>query len=378
MKTGVIVLGGHVQGLNIIRIYGQNGIPSILLDSNRFNLAKHSKYCTKFYKYKEGAMLDMLLEFGKKEKYKGWLILPTNDLQVKIVSQNRDKLNQYFIVSSPKWSVVEKCYNKIKTYKIAQSISVPSPLTFFPANEEELLSNKEIKYPCIIKPAVMHTFYNKFKKKVFVCNNQKELIENYQLAIKVIDASEIMVQDIIPGDSTNEYSGYFFYTEGKVFNYMAVRRKRQHPADFGNAATFIESVEIDEIRLQSEKLLKAIEYNGVCEVEYKYDYRDKKYKLLEINPRTWKSHAITQKAEVPFLMSLYEKMVNGRDLITTSYKESYTKHILLDTIMIILNKKYRATRFYDKTKTAYAVWNKKDIFPAIWELIYFPFNVLKR
>ncbi len=377
-KVGVIVLGGHIQGLNIIRVYGKNGIPTILLDSTRFNLGKYSKYCSKFYRYKNENILDILLEFGKKGEYRGWLILPTNDFHVKILSQNRDELNRYFIVSSDRWSVVEKCYNKIETYKIAQLVSVPFPNTIFPKDINELISNSNIKYPCIIKPAVMHTFYSKFKKKVFLCRDKNELISNYILAIDVIPKSEIMVQDIIPGSSYNEYSSYFFYREGRVFNYMAVRRKRQHPADFGNAATFIESVEIEELRLQSEKLLKAINYSGICEVEFKYDSRDKKYKLLEINPRTWKSHVIAEEAGVPFLMSFYNKMVHNRDLITTTYRESYSKHILLDTIMIILNREYRADRFYDKKKTKYYVWDRDDILPALFELIYFPINIFKR
>lgn len=379
MKIGVIVLGGHVQGLNIIRIYGKNNIPSILLDNSSFNLGKHSKYCNKFYKYKDdNDMLNMLLEFEKKGKYRGWLILPTNDLQVKIVSQNRELLNRYFRVSSDRWSVVEKCYNKIETYKVATSISVPMPFSFFPTNRDELLSKDDIKYPCIIKPAVMHTFYNKFKKKVFVCRDKEELLKNYDIAVEVIPKEEIMVQDIVPGNSTNEYSAYFFYTEGRVFNYMLVRRKRQHPADFGNSATFIESVNIEELKIYGEKLLKKIDYSGVCEVEFKYDRRDSIYKVLEINPRTWKSHAISEKAEVPFLMSLYEKMVNDKNIITTTYKESYFRHILVDTLMILVNKEYRDTRFYDKEKTQYAVWDRKDILPAIYELIYFPFNIVKR
>ena len=44
-KKGVIVLGGHVQGLGIIRIFGKNNIPCVLLDSTGINIARHSKYC---------------------------------------------------------------------------------------------------------------------------------------------------------------------------------------------------------------------------------------------------------------------------------------------------------------------------------------------
>jgi len=377
VKKGVIVLGGHIQGLNIIRVYGKNNIPTILIDNNRFNLAKHSKYCNKFYKCDNDNLLDFLLDLAKDKKYSGWLIMPTNDFHVKVLSQNKSKLKEYFTIYTPNWDVVSKCYNKIETYTIAKDLNIPIATTIFPKSYDDLL-NLNIEYPCIIKPAVMHTFYSKFKKKVFVCNNKDELLENYLLATKFIPKTEIIIQDIIQGSSYNEYSVYMHFRNKKVYNYMVVRRKRQHPADFGNAATFIESVENEELKDLAQKLLTEIDYNGLCEVEFKYDNRDNKFKLLEINPRTWKSHIIAQKAEVPFLISLYEKEINNKDIITTSYKESYLKHILLDTIMIILHKDYRATRFYDKSKTQYMVWDKEDLTPGFFELIYFPLNVLKR
>lgn len=36
-KKGVIVLGGHVQGLGIIRIFGENNISCILIDTHGFS-----------------------------------------------------------------------------------------------------------------------------------------------------------------------------------------------------------------------------------------------------------------------------------------------------------------------------------------------------
>ncbi len=376
MKKGVILLGGHIQGLNIVRIYGKKGIPVILIDRDEFNLAKHSKYCKKFYKSSD--FLQLFLDFELQDRYRGWFIIPTSDLQVKILSQNRERLNSHFIVSTDKWSVVEKCYNKIETYKIAKRLSIPIPWTLFPKDKEEL-SNSTIEYPCIIKPAVMHIFYSKFKKKVFVCRDRDELLANYSLATQVIPKSEIIVQEIIEGDSHNQYSACFYYNRDRSYIHIVARRKRQHPVDFGNATTFAQTVQIPELKDDAEKILKEIEYSGLCEVEFKYDAKDNRYKLLEINPRTWKWHSISQKAQTPFLISIYEKMVNSRDIIVDSYKESYFKHLLLDTIMLILNRKYRETSTTPtKDMTQYAVWDREDITPAIWELIYFPYNLIKR
>jgi predicted ATP-grasp superfamily ATP-dependent carboligase len=376
MKSGVIVLGGHIQGLNIVRIYGKMKIDVILIDKDSLNLAKHSKYCKEFYRSRD--FLKTLLDFKSQNRYKRWLIIPTNDLQLKVLSQNRDILDSHFIVSTDRWEVVKNFYNKINTYKIAKRLSIPIPWTLFPLDIKDL-KREDIKYPCIIKPAVMHTFYSKFKKKVFVCSNFDELISNYKEALKVIPKSEIIIQEIISGDSTNQYSACFFYNRSRSYIYLIARRTRQHPPDFGNATTFAETVNIDILKDLGEKILKEVGYFGLCEVEFKYDSKTKEYKLLEINPRTWKWHSIANRAKTPFLLSIYEKMVNGKDLIVDEFKRAYFKHILLDTIMLILNRDYRKSYIKPpKGLVQYAVFDRDDIFPFIWELIYFPYNVIKR
>ncbi len=379
MKEGVIVLGGHIQGLNIARIYGKAGIDVIVLDNDSKNLAKHSKFTKAFYLYQDSNFLPLLEHFKHHKLYKNWLIIPTNDAQVKLLSENKTYLERYFKVSTHNWQVVQKCYNKIYTYTIAKELNIPIAWTIFPQSKDELISRDDIPYPCIIKPAVMHTFYSKFKKKVFVCNNRKELLLNYEEASKVIPKDEIIIQDIIPGSSMNQYSVGAFFTNKEMINHIIVRRKRQHPIDFGNATTFAESVEIEELKELANRFLEHIDYSGLCEVEFKFDSRDKSYKLLEINPRTWKWHSISEKAEVPFLLSLYYKTFHNRVIATKSFKKSCFRHLLLDSIMRLFYKEYRKQKTTcSKKETQLAVWDKTDLAPAFWELIYFPYNILKR
>jgi D-aspartate ligase len=68
---------------------------------------------------------------------------------------------------------------------------------------------------------------------------------------------------------------------------MASRWLRQHPHEFGRASTLVETIELAALEELSEKLLKAINYYGLVEVEYKPDPRDGQFKLLDINARTW-------------------------------------------------------------------------------------------
>ena len=55
---------------------------------------------------------------------------------------------------------------------------------------------------------------------------------------------------------------------------MTVRRRRQHPSDFGRASTFVETVELPELAELSGRFLRAIDYYGLVELEYKRDPRD--------------------------------------------------------------------------------------------------------
>ena len=51
------------------------------------------------------------------------------------------------------------------------------------------------------------------------------------------------------------------------------------------SASFVQLVNIPEIDAQCEQFLMNMSYRGICGIEVKYDARDKKYKLIEINPR---------------------------------------------------------------------------------------------
>lgn len=378
-KPGVIVLGGHVQGLGIIRIFGENGIPCILLDDTSINIARHSRYCLRFFKYPDEDLLNFLLDFSKKQQYRDWLLIPTNDYQVEILSKNKEVLGEYYKVSVADWNIVEKCHNKRLTYRLASDCKIDIPATFMPNSIKEI-EDIEIIYPCIIKPAVMYKFYRIFKKKVLKCHNKSELINNYKKAIEIIPSNEIIIQEIIPGDSENQYSACFLYNGDESLVSLVARRKRQHPIDFGNATTFAETVYNDIIIEQAKKILNKVGYKGLCEVEFKHDSRDGKYKFLEINPRTWKWHYIAKASKSPFLMGLYNYIYWEKKMNKNNWPLVCWQHVLTDFAvkLQLLGKKNKKIVKNSRKPNIYAVFSFEDIKPYIFELVYLPILLIKR
>ncbi len=374
---GVIVIGGHVQGLGIARIYGKNNIPVILLDNTRINLTRHSKYCQEFIKYENNKLLELLLSFSEIRKYKNWLLMPTNDRDVEILSKNKRELSKYFKVSSESFDILQFFFNKRLTYRLVEDLKISIPKTWMPDSWKEI-EEMDIRFPCIIKPAIMHTFYTKTKKKVFVCNNSIQLKDNYKKALALIPKEEVIIQDIIPGNSEHQYSVCFMFDGRKPLVTLSVRRARQHPPDFGNATTYAETVEISEIIENAKKILKKVDYKGVCEVEFKFDTRDDKFKFLEVNPRTWKWHSITEKSNSPILMSLYHFTYNLNPLINNSYNKATFRHLITDFPTILKMKLDNIKYSKTKNNTKYAVWSMDDILPGIFEIIYLPFLIITR
>jgi predicted ATP-grasp superfamily ATP-dependent carboligase len=111
--------------------------------------------------------------------------------------------------------------------------------------------------------------------------------------------------------------------EGVIKAHWAGVKLREHPLRFGTA-TFAQSIYSEECYRQSIPLLKVLNYTGVCEVEYLFDPRDGKYKLIEINARTWLWVGLAKSCGIDYAKMIYNH-VNGIQVdFPTNYQTGVT------------------------------------------------------
>jgi len=288
MIKEVIILGNHIQGLGISRIVSQLGYNVTLYNNHFLGVARFSNTCNKFVKYTDNNNLLELLQ-ARKTQNKEALLIPTNDMLVGFVSDNYEVLKERYMLSMSKKEVTELAFNKIKTYKLALKAGVKIPESYFPISLDELNEiETKLEYPVIVKPAVMFRFYKKSGKKVFLCNSKQELIKNYKKAIEIIPNDEVIIQEFLKGEAKTLYSVGSFAKKGEIMGSFIANRIRQKPMDFGVATTFAKTVLSEKIEELAKKIIKEMNYTGVSEVEFMYDEKINDYKLIEINPRTWK------------------------------------------------------------------------------------------
>jgi len=384
-KPGAIIIGGHYQGLGALKSLGEKGVPLCLLDSE-LHIGRFSRYAKRFFKCPhikyETSFLDCLKGLATEEKLHGWVVFPTDDETVYVLSKHKTELEQYYRITTPHWNTTKYAYNKKLTYELAIELGISIPITYFPDNLEDI-SKFDLSFPLVIKPAIVKKFYNVTKRKVFVANNEQELKDLYKQACQVIPSSEILLQEYIPGGTEYQYSYCAMFKDGKALSSLIARRSRQHPMDFGHASTFVETVNIPQLEHIGRKFLNAIDYYGIAEVEYKQDPRDGQYKLLEVNPRIWGWHTISRKAAVSLTYVLFEDIIGNR--VSEDGFEEGVKWIRLSTdiptgIREIIkgNMSFKDYMLSLRGKKEFAVLSIKDPLPIIMETLLLPYFLIKK
>ncbi|MBN1250646.1 MAG: ATP-grasp domain-containing protein [Bacteroidales bacterium] len=384
MIKEVIILGNHIQGLGISRIAARLGYKVTLYNNSSISVARFSNTCSKFCKFKDvNHLLDILInkEINKNEA----LLIPTNDMLVGFISDNYDVLNEKYMLSNSIKDITELAFNKIKTYKMAIRAGVKMPESFFPNSIEELneIADK-IDYPVIIKPAIMYNFYKKSGKKVFLCNSRQELIENYNQALKIIKNDEVIVQEFLTGGAKNLYSFASYASKGEVFGSFIANRIRQKPMDFGVATTFAKTVISERIEQLALSLVKEMNYSGLSEIEFMYDDKIQDYKLIEINPRTWKWHTMSNIVGIN-LIEMLIKDLNGENV---EYQKNTTENLgwieQLTDFFIMFSEVFKGRmslkEYFNTLKIPkeYATWDRKDPLPGVMYILLSPYFYLKR
>ena len=310
--TGALVVGGDYQGLGIVRSLGRRGVPVCVVDDER-SISRFSRYTTRFVKSPdlrdEHKVVDAVLDIGKRFNLKGWVLYPTREELVAAFSRNRAQLSELFRVPTPEWDTVRWAWDKRNTYRLANKLGIPTPVTHYPENVGQLAELDRWTPPFAIKPAIKEHFIYATKAKAWRANSHAELKALFRKASELVGPGEVMVQELIPGGGSQQFSYCAFFRKGHSVGSMVARRRRQHPLEFGRASTYVETVDEPILEELSERFLRAIDYYGLVELEYKLDFRDGQYKLLDVNARTWGYHGMGERAGVDFSYLLYADQV---------------------------------------------------------------------
>lgn len=85
-----------------------------------------------------------------------------------------------------------------------------------------------------------------------------------------------------------------FCIDGQIEGSFQYEKLRQHPDRFGTG-TYLRSASVDGVQSIASHVVRSLRFTGISEIEFIHDSASGTYKVIEMNPRTWKSaHFATQ------------------------------------------------------------------------------------
>jgi len=291
-KTTPIVILGLSRGvfhhgvLGIARSAGRLGVPVHRVGLERWAPAAASRYIRGWEVIPEGASDEQTLETLRAigQNLGPALLVSADDAASVFVDDHTEELSADYLLPSQPVGLARMLASKRGMHELCQAHGVPTPLSTFPESEQAVLTDAErVGFPAVLK-CINAADAPPSSPRVLIAHTREELIEAYR-QMESPTTSNVMLQEYIPGapEAVWMFNGYFdAKSECKVG--FTGKKIRQSPPYTG-ATTLGECLPNPTVYETTVRFMRAIGYRGILDIGYRFDRRDGRYKLLDVNPR---------------------------------------------------------------------------------------------
>lgn len=286
----VVLVSSQPGGLGLIRSLGRQGVRVYGVHQYSLEPAAWSRFlrgvfCWNFSRASAGDSVLFLLDVAKRIGTRP-ILIATSDVTALFVAENAESLEEHYLIATPPANAVRIFSSKKQTADLCQKLSIPSPETALPTSREDALQFAQTtKFPTIVKGEYGEFLQRRGRSvRVAIVASKKALLDIYDLNAE-IGIPRLIFQEYIPGgdDAIWMFNGYFNARSECLFGGTG-RKLRQFPAHRGSTSLGI-CARNDAVETQTMLLMQAVGYRGPVDLGYRFDARDGRYKLLDVNPR---------------------------------------------------------------------------------------------
>ena len=316
----------------------------------------------------EDGFLEALEDFRKQHPGKKILLISSNETYAEFISRNKDKIHEQFVHNYPNIDIINSLIMKETFYKTYENSVLDFPKTvYYDCNVKNEI-NDDFTYPVIIKPSnVIEYNHISFegKNKIYKVDTKEQLIDVVNKIATNGYKDTLILQEFIPGDDSYLFDSVVYCGKDKKVKFISFAQigLQEHSRTMvGNAAVLINgfnqygdnSKMIETIKTFMEN----IGYQGFAEFDMKYDYRDKKYKVLEINARQGRCSYYISPLGYNLVQTLVDDLIENKEM---NFKV-IDDEVLLSFVPKGVLKKYIKNETFKKK--ALSLWKKGVVNPV--------------
>ena len=302
-KITPVLLGADLNSYSVARAFSEYcGAVSYAFGKYPLGATNHSdivKFAVEKGLSDDSVTVSILVSFAENHAGEELYLFGCTDEYAEMIIRNRAKLSEYYFCPCVTADMAEALGTKESFYSMCEKYGIPYPKTFIlrPDGEADSLPEEILgfSYPVIIKPSHSSSYWKHpfdGMKKVYCAKNEDEA---RAIAGKIFGAGyeeSLIIQDMIPGGDDRMYvltcySGTDGRTKKACLGHVLL--EEHTPKGLGNHTAVITEnhPEITDILI---KFLDEIGYMGFSNFDIKYDSRDGKFKVFEVNLRQGRSN----------------------------------------------------------------------------------------
>ena len=222
------------------------------------------------------------------------MVIPTSDSTLTALLHDYDHLRELAHLACPPPLVAHRVLNKQMTLDVAKQIGVPVPRSYVisgPGGVKPL--EERMTFPIVCKPQSKTNLANPFKIRYF--SSFSEL--NAAVASDSAYTTGMLLQEYVPGHGVGIE---VLMRRGEPLAVFQHRRLKEIPSTGGRSVVAISEALDPQLAEWSVRLLRALAWEGVAMVEFRWDAITGSAALMEVNGRYWGSWALSLYAGLDF------------------------------------------------------------------------------
>ena len=285
----VVVFRGGYGALAVARSLARLGVPVYLVAQDGVDSPVWS---SRYWRDKERwdfarpepESVAHLLELGRRLRAvhgRRPLVLTLDDFLAIFLERHGCELADQLVCPLPSTPILQVLLNKWSMHRLAHVHGVPTPATRCPASVDEVeAALEDMGVPIVMKAADP---YLPGPPPTKIVSSRSEVMEQVDSTVAAGVSLNMVLQEYVPGgvDSVWMCNGYFGFGETA----LVFTGKKLRQVSAAGVASLAVCVPNETVAAQTRRLMEGVGYRGCCGVGWRYDERDGKYKLLDVNAR---------------------------------------------------------------------------------------------
>jgi len=311
-------------------------------------MPRFSRFCGPFHYHRSINDLDWLDMI--KTQAKRWnidVIMPATLKGILFVSRNREAISEIAaVVPLAKPEMIAMANDKWAFHKFINQEKLPSVPTVYVGRAGEAIrmpENDSIKYPALLKPTSESGGYGFINVTDFLD------LAHAWYDKRIMNGREYILQSYVPAA---HFSLSLCCQNGEIIAFTLNRKilLSKNPFSMEGMLEYDNNEQVIDI---GKRLISAMRWDGVADIDFLVDNRDQKAKILEFNPRFWQTLLGGLIAGVNFpliwCLSAFGIRQSSKQHITTKYVGSPLLSIKMMLSKLIGKRAVISTRWHESS-----------------------------